>query len=155
MNLQMARAVREATGPHYTLMFDAFMGWDVPYAVEMVRALAPLNPYWMEEPIAPERVGGLCKIREAAPVPIATGEHVYTRWQVKELLASGAADVIQTDPDWTGGIGEQVKICALASAFDTPALAHGHARLPALHVAGSQAPTTVPFVEYLFRHQET
>ena len=153
-NVAMAQAVREATGPHYTLMFDAFMGWDVPYATEMVRALAPLNPMWMEEPVPPERVGSLRKIRAAAAVPIATGEHVYTRWQVKELLVGEAVDVLQTDPDWTGGITELTKIAALASAFDTPLVAHGHSLLPALHVAGAQSPTTMPFVEFLIRHQE-
>jgi L-rhamnonate dehydratase len=154
-NLAMAQAVRAAVGPHYTLMFDAFMGWDVAYAIEMAKALAPLNPAWMEEPIPPERVGGLRKIREVAGVPVATGEHVYTRWQVKELLVREAVDVLQTDPDWTGGITELVKICALASAFEVPLVAHGHSLLPALHVAGSQSPTTVPLVEFLIQNQET
>lgn len=87
-------------------------------------------------------------------MPIATGEHVYARWQVKELLTGEAVDVVQTDPDWTGGITELVKICALASAFGVPAVAHGHSLLPALHVAASQSPATVPQVEYLFQHQE-
>jgi L-alanine-DL-glutamate epimerase-like enolase superfamily enzyme len=153
-NLAMAYAVREAVGPHYTLMFDAFMGWDVAYAMEMVRALEPIHPTWMEEPVPPERVGQLRKIRKAARVPVATGEHVYTRWQVKELLVNEALDVIQTDPDWTGGITELVKICALGSSFEVPVIAHGHSLLPALHVAGAQSPTTVPMVEFLIRYQE-
>lgn len=154
-NLAMARAVREAVGPDYELMFDAFMGWDISYAVKMVQALAPSNPIWLEEPIPPERVGGLRKIRQASMVPVATGEHVYTRWQVKELLVNEAVDVLQTDPDWTGGITELVKICTLASAFEVPVVAHGHSILAALHVAGAQPPTTVPRVEYLIRHQES
>jgi L-alanine-DL-glutamate epimerase-like enolase superfamily enzyme len=153
-NLALARAVREAVGPHYPLMFDAFMGWDVTYAVEMVRALEPLHPAWMEEPLPPERIGGLRKIRAAARVPLATGEHVYTRWQAKELLVGEAVDVLQVDPDWTGGITELVKVCALASAFEVPVVAHGHSLLPALHVAGAQPPATVPMVEFLIRHQE-
>lgn len=153
-NLAMAGAVRTAVGPHYRLMFDAYMGWDLPYAIEMVRALAPLRPTWMEEPVPPERVGTLRQIRQAASVPIATGEHVYTRWQIKELLVGEAVDVIQADPDWTGGISELVKICALGSAFDVPVIAHGHSLLPALHVAGAQSPQTVPMVEYLVRYQE-
>jgi len=153
-NLALARAVREVVGPYYALMFDAFMGWDVPYAVEMVRALEPLNPTWMEEPVPPERVGELRQIRQAAGVPLATGEHVYTRWQVKELLVREAVDVVQTDPDWTGGITEQVKICSLASAFGVPVVAHGHSLLPALHVAGAQPPTAVPMVEFLIQWQE-
>ena len=153
-NLALAEALRAALGPRYPLMFDAFMGWDLPYAIEMVRALAPLRPTWMEEPVPPERVGALRQIRQAAGVPIATGEHVYTRWQIKELLVGEAVDVVQADPDWTGGISELVKICALASAFEVPVIAHGHSLLPALHVAAAQSPQTVPMVEYLVRYQE-
>jgi L-rhamnonate dehydratase len=152
-NIELMCALREALGPHYTLMMDAFMGWDLSYATEMVRALEPFNLTWLEEPLPPERVGGFAQLKSAARVPIATGEHVYTRWQVKELLMAGAVDVIQTDPDWTGGITELVKICALASAFDVPVVAHGHSLLAALHVAGAQSPTTVPMVEYLIQHQ--
>ncbi|MEO7911392.1 MAG: enolase C-terminal domain-like protein [Roseiflexaceae bacterium] len=153
-NLALAQALRAAVGQYYPLMFDAFMGWDLPYAIEMARALAPLRPAWMEEPVPPERVGALRQIRQAAGVPIATGEHVYTRWQIKELLVGEAVDVVQADPDWTGGISELVKICALCSAFDVPVIAHGHSLLPALHVAAAQSPQSVPMVEYLVRYQE-
>lgn len=152
-NMALASTLREALGAGYRLMFDAFMGWDVPYAVEMVKALEPVNPFWLEEPIPPERVGGLREIRQASRVPIATGEHVYTRWQVKELLERGAVDIVQTDPDWTGGITELAKICSLCSAYDVPIIAHGHSLLGALHIAGSQSAATVPMVEYLIRHQ--
>ena len=154
-NIAMATAVREAVGPGYMLMFDAFMGWTVQYATKMVQALEPLEPTWMEEPIPPERVSEFVKLRAASRVPIATGEHVYTRWQTKELLVNGAVDFLQNDPDWTGGITELVKICALTSAFEVPLIAHGHSLLAALHVAGSQSPATVPMVEYLIAHQPT
>ena len=152
-NLAMAQAVRDAVGPDYTLMFDAFMGWSTSYALSMAQRLAPLRPFWLEEPIPPERVGALRKIRQAG-VAVATGEHVYTRWQTKELLMGEAVDFLQNDPDWTGGISELVKVCALASAFEVPVVAHGHSLLPALHVAASQSPTIVPYVEYLIRNQE-
>lgn len=152
-NIAMAKAVREAVGPYYMLMFDAFMGWDVQYATKMLHALEPLNPAWMEEPIPPERVGEFRKLRQTSSVPIATGEHVYTRWQTKELLINDAVDWIQTDPDWTGGITELVKIASLASAFEVPLIAHGHSLLAALHVAGAQSPAAVPMVEYLYATQ--
>jgi L-rhamnonate dehydratase len=152
-NLAMASAVRAAVGPHYKLMFDAFMGWDRNYAIKMVQALEPLDPTWMEEPIAPERIGEFAQIRAASKTPIATGEHVYTRWQAKELLVAGAVDYLQNDPDWTGGISELLKICALASSFEVPVVAHGHSLLAALHVAGAQSPAVVPFVEFLIKAQ--
>lgn len=152
-NLAMAHAVREAVGTHYRLMFDAVMSWTLPYAAEMVRKLEAVSPTWMEEPVPPERVGELAELRRASAVPIATGEHVFTRWQTAELLRNGAVDWLQNDPDWTGGITEQVKICALASSFGVPVVAHGHSLLPALHVAGAQAPTAVPMVEFLVNWQ--
>ncbi|MBZ0302635.1 MAG: mandelate racemase/muconate lactonizing protein [Anaerolineae bacterium] len=152
-NLAMAQAVRAAVGPHYPLMFDAYMSWTLPYATQMVQALEPLNPTWMEEPLPPERVSEFARLRQASRVPLATGEHIYTRWQAKELLVNGAVDYLQNDPDWTGGITELVKIAALASAFEVPLIAHGHSLLPALHVAGSQSPAAVPMVEFLIYHQ--
>lgn len=154
-NLAMAEAVRAAVGDAYTLMFDAFWGWDVTFATQMVRGLEAIRPFWMEEPIPPERVSEFRKLRAASRVPIATGEHVYTRWQTKELLVNQAIDVLQNDPDWTGGISELVKIAVLASSFEVPLVAHGHSLLAALHVAGSQSPATIPYVEYLVRHQPT
>lgn len=154
-NLAMAQAARDAVGPHYQLMFDAFMGWDLSYATMMVRELESLRPTWVEEPFPPERVSEFRRLREAAAVPIATGEHIYTRWQTKELLVNDAVDVLQNDPDWSGGITEQVKLCSLASSFEVPLIAHGHSLLAALHVAGAQSPAAVPRVEYLVRAQET
>jgi len=152
-NIALVKALREALGPCYTLMADTFMGWDLSYAREMLQALEPYNLTWLEEPLPPERVGALARLRAGSSTPIATGEHVYTRWQVKELLESNALDWVQTDPDWCGGISELTKICALASAYQVPVAAHGHSLLAALHVAGSQSPTVVPFVEYLLQHQ--
>ena len=152
-NLALVQALRAELGPRYPLMVDAFMGWDTSYAIEMMRLLEPFQLTFLEEPFPPERVSAFLKLKAAGKTPLATGEHVYTRWQVKELLAAGAVDWIQTDPDWTGGVTELVKICALASAFETPVVAHGHSLLAALHVAGSQSPSTVPMVEYLVQYQ--
>jgi L-alanine-DL-glutamate epimerase-like enolase superfamily enzyme len=151
----MAASVRDAVGDDYELMFDAFNGWTLSYATEMVRALEPIVPTWMEEPIPPERMSELRKLRAAARVPIATGEHVYARWQVKELLVNEAVDVLLTDPDWTGRITELKKTCALASAFGVPVVAHGHSLFPAPHVAASELPATVPRVEFLVPDSRT
>lgn len=153
-NVAMAAAVREAVGEGYRLMFDAFMGWDAAYAIDMLRALEPIDPFWMEEPVPPERIGVFQRLAAASRVRLATGEHAHTRWQVKELLDSGAVSFLQVDPDWAGGITEQRHICSIASAYDVPVIAHGHTLAPAIHVAAAQPPQVVPMVEYLVRVQE-
>ena len=152
-NVAMVRAAREAVGDDYTLMFDAFNSWDVPYAVDMGRRIAEYRPHWLEEPVSIERIAALKTIRERSGIPISTGEHVYTRWQVKDLLEAGAIDIMQADPDWCGGISELVKICALCSAYDVPVYPHGHSLHAALHVAAAMPPTVLPRVEYLIMWQ--
>lgn len=152
-NLAMAHAVREAVGAGYPLMFDAFMGWDATYAADMLRGLESVEPHWVEEPVPPERVDVFRRLAAGTSIRLATGEHVATRWQVKELLDAGIG-VIQADPDWSGGITEQRHICSLCSAYDVPVVAHGHAIPVPLHVAASQSPQVVPMMEYLVRIQD-
>ena len=153
-NVAFATALREAVGEGYRLMFDAFMGWDATYAIDMLRALERVAPLWMEEPVPPERLGVFRRLASSSGVRLATGEHIHTRWQAKELLDTGAVSFLQVDPDWAGGITEQRHICSLASAYDVPVIAHGHTLAPALHVAASQPAQVVPMVEYLVRVQE-
>lgn len=153
-NLAMAHAVREAVGPTYPLMFDAFMGWDVPYAHRMLAGLVDLQPTWVEEPLPPAQRDGFRRLHTAFPaIPLATGEHVYERHETWELLRDGTISVLQNDPDWTGGITGLQALCALASATGVPLVAHGHSLLPALHVAAAQPPAVAPWVEYLLCYQ--
>jgi len=152
-NVQVAELLREAVGEEVALMFDAFNSWDVPYAVDVGKRIAPYRPAWLEEPVPVDRLDGLRTIRERTGIPIATGEHLYTRWQVKQVLEAGAADVIQADPDWCGGISELVKIAALCSAYDVPLCPHGHSLHAALHVAAALPHNVLPMVEFLVLHQ--
>jgi L-alanine-DL-glutamate epimerase-like enolase superfamily enzyme len=153
-NMTLVRTLREAVGDDVDLMFDAWLGWDVPYAIEMGKRMAPYNPRWLEEPVAPDRVGAYAEIRNKAGIPISGGEHVYTRWGFKVFLDAGALDVVQADPDWTGGISELVKIVTLTSAYDKQVIPHGHSVVPALNVIASQSPNVCPLLEYLLVHAD-
>ena len=152
-NVAMVRAAREAVGDDVALMFDAFNSWDVPYAVDIGRRIAEYRPAWLEEPVPCDRIEALRAIRERAGVPLATGEHLYSRWQVHDLLAAGAVDVIQADPDWCGGVSELVKIATVCSTYGVPLCPHGHSLHAALHVAAAMPPNVLPQVEFLILHQ--
>ncbi|MBM3497251.1 MAG: mandelate racemase/muconate lactonizing enzyme family protein [Armatimonadetes bacterium] len=152
-NVAMVRAAREAVGDDAALMFDAFNSWDVPYAVDIGRRIAGYRPAWLEEPVPCDRIEALRAIRERAGVPIATGEHLYSRWQVRDLLDAEAVDVIQADPDWCGGITELLKIATVCSAYGVPLCPHGHSLHAALHVAAALPATVLPQVEFLILHQ--
>jgi L-rhamnonate dehydratase len=155
-NVALVRTVREAVGPYVEIMFDCWMGWDATYAVRMLERIAEFRPRWLEEPVPPDRIGDLATIRRAGQidrVPIATGEHEYTRWGFLQLLQADAVDVLQADPDWCGGITELVKICTLASAYGRQVVPHGHSVPAAVHVVVSQSPSVCPMVEFLLLNQ--
>ncbi len=154
-NVGLVRNLRAALGDEYPLMFDAFHSWDLQYALDIAARIAQYHPAWLEEPVRVDRTEAFRTIREQAGVRVATGEHLYTRWQVKQLLDARAVDVIQADPDWCGGISELVKIAALCSAHEVPVCAHGHSLHAALHVAAASPPPVFPYVEFLVLHQRS
>jgi L-rhamnonate dehydratase len=152
-NVALVRNLREAVGDEYPLMLDAFHSWDLQYALEIAARIAQYHPAWLEEPVRVDRTASFRTIREQTGIRVATGEHLYGRWQVKQVLDARAVDVIQADPDWCGGISELVKIAALCSAHDVPVCAHGHSLHAALHVAAACPQPVFPYVEFLVLHQ--
>jgi L-alanine-DL-glutamate epimerase-like enolase superfamily enzyme len=149
-NLQLVQALRKALGDNAELMFDCLWSWDVPYAISMAREILPYRPTWLEEPLHPEQLEGYKRIKRDTGIPLAAGEHFYTRWNVKQFLDAGVLDFVQADPEWCGGITELVKICALAEAYEVKVVPHGHHILAAAHVVAAQPPGVCPMVEYLF-----
>lgn len=148
-NVEMVRILRESVGDGVDLMFDAFSGWDLNYAISWAKQVEQYRPRWIEEAFAPDKIASFAELRRATSVPVASGEHFYGRWEVQDYLKAGALHVVQADPEWCGGVSELVKICTLASIYDVHVIPHGHALHAALHVVASQSPMTCPLVENL------
>jgi L-fuconate dehydratase len=90
-----------------------------------VTALAPWDPYWVEEPTSPDEIIGLARIRAAiGPVKIAVGEHVANRVIFKQILQAGAADVLTIDACRVAGVNENLAILLLAAKFGVPVCPH-------------------------------
>jgi L-fuconate dehydratase len=56
--------------------------WDVPQAVEYMKKLEPIKPWFIEEPTAPDDVVGHASIRKQLKpygIGVATGEHAHNR----------------------------------------------------------------------------
>jgi L-fuconate dehydratase len=124
-DLRRARALRQAIGPNAHLMLDANQVWSIDQAIEAVRALADVNPWWIEEPTSPDDVLGHRRIREAiAPIGVATGEHVQNRVMFKQLMQAGAIDFCQVDSCRLGGVNEVLSVLLLAAKFGIPVCPH-------------------------------
>jgi L-alanine-DL-glutamate epimerase-like enolase superfamily enzyme len=150
-NVDLVRIVREAVVPNIEIMFDSWMRWDMTYTIRFLERVEQYYPRWVEESVPADRVSDFAQIRRTSRVPIATGEHEYTRWGFQQLLQADAIDVIQADPDWCGGITELLKICTVASAYGRVVIPHGHSIHAAINVIASQSPAVCPMAETLLR----
>ena len=95
-----------------------------PMAKQLAKALEPLGLLFIEEPLLSENPEGLAQIAALASTPIALGERLYSRWDFKPFLASGAVDIIQPDLSHAGGLSECRRIAAMAEAYDVAVAPH-------------------------------
>jgi galactonate dehydratase len=108
------KAVREAVGPDVELMIDGHGRLSPAVAVRAAEALAEFNLMFFEEPCLPEHAAAMARIAKKSPIPIATGERLYTRWDHLDALGSRKIAVLQPDIIQSGGLFEARKIAALA-----------------------------------------
>ena len=120
---------RDVVGPDLPIAVDANQRWDVAEAISWMTALAPFDPFWIEEPTSPDDVLGHAAIRAGlqhagTSIKVATGEHCQNRVIAKQLMAVGAVDVFQLDATRMGGINELLAVLLLAARFDIPVCPH-------------------------------
>ncbi len=152
LNVQLVKALREAVGDDVQIMFDAYQGWDLQYAIEWCRKVEQYRPYFVEEAVPMADLESFIRLSKATSIPIATGEHLYGRWEAEQFFKVDALQFIQADPEWCGGVSETVKVAHLASVHGVKLLPHCHNVHAALHIVASQSPSVCPFGEYLINH---
>jgi L-alanine-DL-glutamate epimerase-like enolase superfamily enzyme len=99
------------------LLVDANSGYSVHTAIKVGRMLERYRVFHYEEPIPYTDLDGLAQVAAALDIPVAVGEQQHTRYDFKEILVKGAADIVQPDVTKCGGLSEGKKIAALADAF--------------------------------------
>ncbi|KAK4700614.1 galactonate dehydratase, partial [Phenoliferia sp. Uapishka_3] len=107
-------------------------------AKQLARALEPHQPLFIEEPLLPGHVEELKKLYAQTTIPIALGERLFTRQDVRPYLEvsrpivcymdsvftppslpqAGCIDIIQPDISHSGGISETRRIANMAETYD-------------------------------------
>jgi L-rhamnonate dehydratase len=151
-NVALVQRTRDVVGTRSALMFDAFMSWDLAYARAWCSRVEHLHPDWLEEPFPTAAIPSFAQLRASTSIPLATGEHLYDRYDLLPFLQQGLLGVLQVDPEWCGGVTDLVRMCAMAEPFGVAVIPHGHGIHAALHVVAAQSPEVCPKVEYLVHH---
>jgi len=117
-------AIRDALGKDFDIAVDFHGRVHQAMARILVKELEPYRLMFIEEPVLIEQLDVIRELRRHTVTPIATGERNYTRWGFKEILQSGAVDIIQPDLCHAGGILEVKKIAAMAECYDVAVAPH-------------------------------
>jgi len=123
-DVERVAAVRDAIGPGIELLADANQALTVKHAIRLGRELEEFELAWFEEPVVYHNLVGCAEVRAALDIPIAAGETEYTHLGMRDILESGAVDVLMPDLQRIGGLTEMRRVAALALAYEIPISTH-------------------------------
>jgi L-alanine-DL-glutamate epimerase-like enolase superfamily enzyme len=123
-DIARVEAARSALGSHGRLAIDANNAWSPAEALRFMEAVGPDRIAWLEEPVATEDRRGSAEVAHALSTPVSGYETETGLAGFRDLIVSGAVDIVQPDVIWTGGITPCRKIAALAEAFHLPVIPH-------------------------------
>lgn len=124
-DVQSVAAARQVAGDGVELMLDTNCPWSVEEAIRVGRQFEQYNLRWLEEPVwPPEDYAGLARVRASLRIPIACGENDATVLAFRDIIATGAADIVQPSVTKVGGLGEMKKIATLGAAANVAFIPH-------------------------------
>lgn len=143
-DLARVQEARRILGPDVDLMVDINSNYSLDLAKATLAALAPHRIAWVEEPLAPQDVEGYELLQRCSPVPVATGEALYTVHDFQRLLERRAVDVVQPDLSLCGGFWQGRRIADLAELHHVRLSPHvwgsGIGLAAAAHFVASRSP---------------
>ncbi|MCZ8311203.1 MAG: mandelate racemase/muconate lactonizing enzyme family protein [Magnetospirillum sp.] len=145
------RKVREAVGPDIRILVDANNCFDAATAVQLANRIREFDIALFEEPVFADDIPGLARFKRGTDIPLATGEHEYTKFGVRDLLLAEAADIVQVDGARAGGYTEMLKCAALTQAWNVKFAPHA---MENVHLHLVAAVPNALFLERLLMFEE-
>ncbi len=145
-DLLRVQKVREAVGPEVGIMLDANNCWDAATGARFANRVKEYDIMFLEEPVFADDIPGLMRYKNSTDLPLATGEHEYTKYGARDLLIHNCADIVQLDGVRAGGFTEMLKIGSLTQAFNVKFAPHA---MEHMHMHLVAAFGNAPFLERL------
>ena len=118
------RACREAVGDDFDLILEVHRSMSVPEAIAFAKGVEPYNPFFLEDPIAPDSDEVMAEVAAKTWLPIATGERFITVQEFENLLMKKAARYVRPDLCALGGITACKKVAAIAESHYVDIVPH-------------------------------
>lgn len=122
--LKPVEAMRNAVGNQLDIANDGHGNWNINNAIRIGRAMDQFDMMWQEELMQPTNVENHVILANEIVAPVCVSERLVSKYQFREYLRAGAAEVVMPDLIWTGGITETKKIATMAEAEQRPVAPH-------------------------------
>jgi len=148
--VELVRAIREYTGPEFTLALDVGYRWrTADEALACARRLEEFDLFFLETPFMPEMLDEYRKLVEESSIPIAAAE-ILTSYAEFEPLLDAGVDIVQAGTCRIG-ITECDRLARSAMARGRRCIPYGYVStlfpvVANIHVA--VANQNIPLVEY-------
>ena len=124
--MRYVRAMRDALGPDFTLLVEVHRRLAPMHAIRIGKRIAEFDIGWYEEPCLCDNIELVAEVRRALPMPIVTGEAIYSKEAFAAALAARAADIINPDICNCGGISAMLDIAAMAQPHAVAIAPHNY-----------------------------
>ncbi|MCB0113619.1 MAG: mandelate racemase/muconate lactonizing enzyme family protein [Caldilineaceae bacterium] len=144
--LQRVKEIREAVGPDVDVMVDVHgPPWlTTADAITLGKALEEFNLLFYEDPVAPESIESIARVRRHVDIPLAAGERHAHIYGLRELIERELVDVVQPDTGRAGGLLQMKKQAAMAEAHGIGYAPHDGSLGPVAEMAAVHLLATLP-----------
>ena len=115
---------REALGWDIDIIVHCHNEWDLPSALGIAEAVAPIKPLWIEDALPALYSDTWKALRQSSPVRIMTGEKLEHPAEFLQFMMNSAVHAIHPDLAFVGGLTGGRKIADLAELFYIPVITH-------------------------------
>jgi galactonate dehydratase len=105
-------ALRDALGPEIEICLDFHQRTTPTYAIQLATELAPMRPFFIEDPLRAENPAEFAYLRQHISIPIATGEQLASKWEWRDLIERDLIDYCRVDLCICGGLTESRKVAS-------------------------------------------
>ncbi len=139
--VEKVEAIRGLIGPKFDLGIEMHADHQPQTAMVIIKAMERFQPWWFEEPIQHQNLALMAEMAKKTHIPFATGERMVTKFQFRDLLQAGAAQILQPDITHCGGITELRAISTLGEAYYAAMMPHSRegivGAVASMHVCAS------------------
>ncbi len=126
---QCIAKTRRDLGDDMEIMVDCYMSWNPEFTVRLAERVRDYDVKWFEDPLPngwAEKENRELRAK-ISPIQLAVGNMEFNYKAFDAIIRERAADIIQPEIQWCGGLTAVRRIAAIARASDMPVIPHASA----------------------------